>query len=157
MQAQSVSCSGLSTRTRAPRVRAPVYQPDYLGTLQSLLTQSFELGISLLTQILYGVVFVFRYLDLFDSRTYTSGTWHSIWNVSFKLFYLISSSYLVFLMMKVFPRTRERERAWKLGLWSVAGSLVLAPISIWLLETDDYNAWFIEVSSTSPNCLNFAA
>ncbi|KAJ5487461.1 hypothetical protein N7530_001761 [Penicillium desertorum] len=101
-------------------------------------------GISLLTQILYGVVFVFRYLDLFDSRTYTSGTWHSIWNVSFKLFYLISSSYLVFLMMKVFPRTRERERAWKLGLWSVAGSLVLAPISIWLLETDDYNAWFIE-------------
>ena len=150
MQAQYVSCSGLSTRTRAPRVRAPLHQPDYLGTLQSLLTWLFELGVSLLTQILYGVVFVFRYLDLFDPRTYTSGTWHSIWNVSFKLFYLISSSYLVFLMMKVFPRTRERERAWKLGLWSVAGSLILAPISIWLLDTDDYNAWFIEVSWAIP-------
>ncbi|KAJ5500084.1 ER lumen protein retaining receptor [Penicillium expansum] len=64
-------------------------------------------GVSLLTQILYGVVFIFRYLDLFDPHTYTSGTWHSIWNVSFKLFYLISSSYLIFLMMKVYPRTRR--------------------------------------------------
>jgi hypothetical protein len=41
----------------------------------------------------------------------------------------------------VYVRARERERAWKLGLWSVAGSLVLAPISIWLLDTDDYNAY----------------
>ncbi|KGO71908.1 ER lumen protein retaining receptor [Penicillium italicum] len=101
-------------------------------------------GVSLLTQILYGVVFIFRYLDLFDPHTYKSGTWHSIWNVSFKLFYLISSSYLIFLMMKVYPRTRERERAWKLGSWSVAGSVVLAPVSIWLLESEPYNVWFIE-------------
>lgn len=49
-------------------------------------------------------------------------------------------------MMKVYPRTRERERAWKLGLWSVGGSILLAPISIWLLETEIYNPWILEVS-----------
>ncbi|KAJ5804698.1 uncharacterized protein N7518_001001 [Penicillium psychrosexuale] len=104
-------------------------------------------GISLLTQLLYGLVFIFRYLDLLFPSTYTGGTWHSIWNVCFKLFYLISSSYLVFLMMKVYPRTRERERAWKLALWSVVGSLVLAPISIWLFDRSDSNSsryWFLE-------------
>jgi hypothetical protein len=69
-----------------------------------------------------------------------------IWNVSFKLFYLASSFYMIFLMMKVFPRTRERERAWKLGLWSVAGSLVLAPIAILVLEGGFPDYWFIEVS-----------
>lgn len=157
MQAQYVSCSGLSTRIRVPRVRTPLYQSDYLGTLSSLLTQMFHLGVSLLTQLLYGAVFIFRYLDLFDPHTYKSGTWHSIWNVSFKLFYLISSSYLIFLMMKVYPRTRERERAWKLGLWSVAGSVVLAPISVWLLESELYNLWFLEVSWTSPKYSYFAA
>lgn len=149
MQAQYVSYSGLSTRIRAPRVRAPLYQSDYLGILQSLLTRAFDLGISLLTQLLYGVVFIFRYLDLLDPHTYKSGTWHGIWNVCFKLFYLLSSSYLIFLMMKIYPRTRERERAWKLGLWSVAGSVVLAPISIWLLDAEPYNSWFLEVSRKS--------
>jgi hypothetical protein len=28
--------------------------------------------------------------------------------------------------------------------------MLLAPISIWLLDTDDYNAWFIEVSWAIP-------
>jgi heme/copper-type cytochrome/quinol oxidase subunit 1 len=119
---------------------------SYLGTLQILLTQLSDLGISLLTQLLYGAVFIFRYLDLFDPHTYKNGTWHGIWNVFFKLFYIISSAYVIFLMMKVYPRTRERERAWKLGLWSVAGSVVLAPISIWLLEKELYTLWILEVS-----------
>ncbi|KAJ5551517.1 Protein-ER retention receptor [Penicillium sp. DV-2018c] len=103
-------------------------------------------GISLLTQLLYGVVFVFRYLDLLLPSTYwmNGGSWHTIWNVSFKLFYLLSSAYLIFLIMKVYPRTRERERAWKLGLWSVAGSFILAPLSIWLLEGEVYTSWIIE-------------
>lgn len=74
------------------------------------------------------------------------GTWHVIWNVAFKIFYLTSSFYVIFLMMKVFPRTRERERAWKLGLWSVAGSLVLAPIAITVLEREWPDDWFMEVS-----------
>ncbi|CAG8924983.1 unnamed protein product [Penicillium salamii] len=106
-------------------------------------------GISLLTQLLYGVVFVFRYLDLLNPATYkimgSVGTWHVVWNVTFKLFYLTSSFYVIFLMMKVFPRTRERERAWKLGMWSVAGSLVLAPIAISVLEQEWPGDWFIEL------------
>jgi hypothetical protein len=84
-------------------------------------------------------------------RTGGRGSWHVIWNISFKLFYLLSSAYLIFLMMKVYPRTRERERAWKLGLWSVAGSVILAPISIWLLESEIYVPWIIEVSWTKHN------
>lgn len=71
-----------------------------------------------------------------------------IWNISFKLFYLTSSFYVVFLMMKVFPRTRERERAWKLGLWSVVGSIVMAPIAIAILEREWNDGWFLEVCST---------
>ncbi|KAJ5834721.1 ER lumen protein retaining receptor [Penicillium robsamsonii] len=101
-------------------------------------------GISLLTQLLYGVVFIFRYLDLLLPITYRVRTWHAIWNVFFKLFYITSSAYLITLMMKVYPRTRETERAWKLGLWSVAGSVVLAPISIWLFEKEVYILWILE-------------
>ncbi|KAJ5338118.1 Protein-ER retention receptor [Penicillium brevicompactum] len=105
-------------------------------------------GVSLLTQLLYGAVFVFRYLDLLQPSTYkimgSVGTWHVIWNVAFKIFYLTSSFYTIFLMMKVFPRTRERERAWKLGLWSVAGSLVLAPVAISVLEREWPDDWFME-------------
>jgi hypothetical protein len=31
-------------------------------------------------------------------------------------------------MMKVFPRTREKEKGWKLATYSALGSLVAAPI-----------------------------
>ncbi|KAJ5997068.1 hypothetical protein N7522_008728 [Penicillium canescens] len=103
-------------------------------------------GVSLLTQLLYGIVFIFRYLDLFSSYTWSGfGTWHTAYNVSFKLFYLISSFYLIFLIFKVYPRTRERERAWKLGMWSTLGSFVMAPIAILILERDGYpRNWFME-------------
>jgi hypothetical protein len=73
-------------------------------------------------------------------------SWHVIWNVSFKLFYLATSFYIVFLMMKVFPRTRERERAWKFGIWSVGGAVVLAPIAILIFEKGFPRHWFLEVS-----------
>lgn len=33
----------------------------------------------------------------------------------------------MFLMMRVYARTREREKAWKIGGWSLGGSLVTAP------------------------------
>jgi hypothetical protein len=105
-------------------------------------------GVSLLTQLLYGIVFVFRYLDLFSSYTWSElGAWHTVYNVSFKLFYLSTSFYLVFLIFKVYPRTRERERAWKLGMWSTIGSLVLAPFAIMIFERKGYPGnWFMEVS-----------
>ncbi|KAJ5698864.1 hypothetical protein N7462_000869 [Penicillium macrosclerotiorum] len=104
------------------------------------------LGVSLLTQILYALVFVTRYLDLFNSNTWSFANYGAsvIWNACFKLFFLGSAFYTIFVMMKVFPRTRERERAWKLGIYSVIGSLVLAPISIAALEPDELSHWFLE-------------
>ncbi|KAJ5751879.1 hypothetical protein N7520_008796 [Penicillium odoratum] len=102
-------------------------------------------GVSLLTQLLYGLVFVTRYLDIFKGSSWNFGHGASLWNILFKLFYLTSSFYVVFIMMKVFPRTRERERAWKLGIYSVAGSLVLAPIAIAVLERGFPPAWFMEL------------
>ncbi|KAJ5921417.1 hypothetical protein N7466_009743 [Penicillium verhagenii] len=91
-------------------------------------------GVSLLTQLLYGLVFMTRYLDILRPSSWAFNSGASLWNIMFKLFYLTSSFYLVFIMMKVFPRTRERERAWKLGIYSMTGSLVLAPIAIAVLE-----------------------
>ncbi|KAI9371662.1 ER lumen protein retaining receptor-domain-containing protein [Aspergillus egyptiacus] len=96
-------------------------------------------GVSLLTQMLYTLVFLTRYVDLLRP-----GGWKEPYNVIFKFFYLISSFYTIFLMMKVFPRTRERERAWKMGLGSVGVSLVLAPVVIPIFS--EYSSlWFEDI------------
>ncbi|EMC99523.1 hypothetical protein BAUCODRAFT_144935 [Baudoinia panamericana UAMH 10762] len=79
-------------------------------------------GVSLLTQLLYILVFVNRYWDLF----WTPPGW-SVWNFILKIFYIASSAYIVFLMMRVYPRTREKEYGWKLAIWSLAGSAISAP------------------------------
>ena len=80
-------------------------------------------GVSLLTQILYVAVFVTRYLDLFwVPPTY------SIWNFFLKNFYIWSSIYIIIIMTRVFARTREREKAWRLGGYSFGASLVAAPL-----------------------------
>ncbi|GIJ99260.1 ER lumen protein-retaining receptor 3 [Aspergillus viridinutans] len=98
-------------------------------------------GVSLLTQMLYAAVFLTRYLDLFRG----SG-WRSFYLVFFKFFYIFSSFYIIFLMMKVYPRTRERERAWKMALGSVVVSLVLAPIVTPIFDDKDLFKmhWFTE-------------
>lgn len=80
-------------------------------------------GVSLLTQILYIAVFTTRYLDLF----WVPPQW-SWWNFILKNFYIWSSIYIIILMTRIYARTREREKAWKLGGYATAGSLVLAPI-----------------------------
>jgi hypothetical protein len=80
-------------------------------------------GVSLLTQLLYILVFGTRYMDLFWVPP-----WYSWWNTLFKLFYIATSAYIVYVMMRVFARTREKEYAWKLATWSLAGSLVSAPL-----------------------------
>ncbi|KAB8232949.1 ER lumen protein retaining receptor-domain-containing protein [Aspergillus alliaceus] len=97
-------------------------------------------GVSLLTQVLYAMVFVTRYLDLFRLDG-----WRSFYLVFFKFFYILSSGYIIFLMMKMFPRTRERERAWKLALGSVAASLVLAPILTRIFNHPWPYHWFTEI------------
>jgi ER lumen protein retaining receptor len=81
-------------------------------------------GVSLITQVLYMMVFAFRYLDLFWTPPF--GAWIYLWNFCFKLFYIASSAYIVFLMTSVFARTREREKAWKFGIYCFAGAVVLA-------------------------------
>ncbi|KAF7502407.1 hypothetical protein GJ744_005844 [Endocarpon pusillum] len=79
-------------------------------------------GISLLTQALYILVFLTRYLDLF---------WvppsFSYWNFVLKNFYIWSSLYIILLMLRIYPRTREREKAWKLAIYALIGSVVIAP------------------------------
>jgi peptidoglycan/LPS O-acetylase OafA/YrhL len=83
----------------------------------------------LITQILYAVVFCTRYLDLFDSEKP-----HPAWNVIFKTFYLISSFYILGAMQWMFPRTREREVAWKLGALVLGGSFILSPFAMLIFE-----------------------
>jgi len=99
-------------------------------------------GVSLITQGLYTLVFIFRYLDLFMP----GASW---WNYLFKIFYLLSSFYILFLMLRVYARTREREKAWKLGGVSFVGSAIAAPFIMMIF--DDKRAWsFMEVYDLSP-------
>lgn len=86
-------------------------------------------GVSLLTQLLYILVFGTRYLDLFWVPP-----WWSWWNTILKIFYISSSAYIVWLMMRVYARTREKEYAWKLATWSLAASFVAATPVCWLFR-----------------------
>lgn len=93
-------------------------------------------GVSFLTQLLYAVVFLTRYLDL--------SQWSNWYLVFFKIFYILSSFYILFLMTTAFPRTREKEKAWKFALLSVAGSAAGAPLVILLYRSRSYH-WILEV------------
>jgi ER lumen protein retaining receptor len=53
---------------------------------------------------------------------------YSVWNFILKNFYIWSSIYIILLMTRIYARTREREKAWKLGGYSFGGSLVAAPL-----------------------------
>ncbi|KAI0443213.1 ER lumen protein retaining receptor-domain-containing protein [Xylaria telfairii] len=83
-------------------------------------------GVSWITQVLYAVVFCSRYTDIFTET--------SKWNYFFKLFYILSSIYIIAIMRWIYPRTREREIAWKLGAGILAGSLLLAPFVMLIFE-----------------------
>lgn len=78
-----------------------------------------------------------RYVDYF------SGFGYSIWNTTFKTFYILSSFYVIFIMMRVYARTREREKAWKLGGACLAGSAVLAPLIMLIFrkKSDPLYGW----------------
>ncbi|KAI9170799.1 LOW QUALITY PROTEIN: ER lumen protein-retaining receptor [Paramyrothecium foliicola] len=83
-------------------------------------------GVSLITQILYAVVFCTRYLDIFRE-------W-SGWNLTFKIFYILSSFYILGVMQWIYPRSREREIAWKMGAGILAGCLALSPFVMMIFE-----------------------
>ncbi|KAK3393613.1 ER lumen protein retaining receptor-domain-containing protein [Podospora didyma] len=79
-------------------------------------------GVSLITQVFYALVFLTRYTDLF-----TGDEMSTRWNHFFKIFYLLSSFYTIGIMRFLFPRTREREVAWKMSAAILAGSLLASP------------------------------
>ncbi|KAL2180475.1 ER lumen protein retaining receptor-domain-containing protein [Thermothelomyces heterothallicus CBS 202.75] len=83
-------------------------------------------GVSLLTQLFYTLVFVTRYTDLFEESF--------AWNYFFKVFYLLSSFYTIAIMRFVYPRTREREVAWKLSALILTGSLFLSPFIMLIFD-----------------------
>jgi hypothetical protein len=87
-------------------------------------------GVSLITQALYALVFCTRYLDIFHTSA-TEDWWHR-WNFTLKIFYTLSSFYIIFLMTSVYARTREREKAWKYGLYCLLGALLISPFW-WLI------------------------
>jgi ER lumen protein retaining receptor len=74
----------------------------------------------------------------------------SWWNFVLKIFYMASSAYIVFLMMRVYARTREKEYGWKLASWSLLGCLASAPI-VDLIFRGWTGTTFSEVCSTSSN------
>lgn len=96
-------------------------------------------GVSLITQALYCLVFVCRYLDIFFFNT--------AWNTVLKVFYILSSLYILFLMLRVYARTRERETAWKLGALCLVGSAVFAPIMMMIFAPKVRWGW-LEVCAT---------
>lgn len=100
-------------------------------------------GVSLITQILYAAVFCTRYLDLFRETI--------PWNYFFKAFYILSTFYTIFIMRWAYPRTREREIAWKLGAAVVAGSLLLSPFVMLIFEPKTY--WSFRIVSGSSSLL----
>jgi hypothetical protein len=56
------------------------------------------------------------------------------WNTTLKIFYILSSIYILFLMLRVYARTRERETAWKLGAFSLVGSAIAAPFVMMIFK-----------------------
>ncbi|KAJ7727542.1 ER lumen protein retaining receptor-domain-containing protein [Mycena maculata] len=69
-------------------------------------------GISFLTQAMYALVFVTRYLDLVH--------FISFYNTTMKLVYIISAFYVLFLMRWIYPRTPESQLAWRVAGISLA-------------------------------------
>lgn len=102
-------------------------------------------GVSLITQALYVLVFCTRYLDIFWVPPRLS-----IWNFTLKNFYTLSSLYILIAMMWFFPRTREREKAWKLGTACLVGSLVVAPLAMLVFRWGEHKWRFTEVRKAGP-------
>ncbi|OCK77369.1 ER lumen protein retaining receptor [Lepidopterella palustris CBS 459.81] len=101
-------------------------------------------GVSLITQVLYATVFLTRYLDIF--KTSITYDWEHTWNFCLKILYTVTSLYIIFIMTRVFARTREREKAWKFGIYCAGGSAILAPF--WFLIFKKYilgTNWFLQI------------
>lgn len=94
-------------------------------------------GVSLITQLAYLAVFVARYIPTvwFPSD---ASSWLTIWNVSLKIFYIASSAYTIFIMTRLYARTQEREMAVKIGGYSGAVALLMAPFAMLIFTKKAY-------------------
>lgn len=70
---------------------------------------------------------------------------YSVWNTILKIFYILSSLYILFLMLRVYARTREREKAWKLGAFCLVGTGIGAPFVMMIFKRKATWGW-MEVS-----------
>ena len=104
-------------------------------------------GVSLITQVFYAIVFCTRYLNIFWYNPFKN--WLNEWNFVLKIFYTLSSLYIIFLMTRVYARTREREASWKIGAWCLGGSIVAAPLAM-LVLSEKWRWGFEEVLPISP-------
>lgn len=94
--------------------------------------------------MLYCVVFLARYTDLFGRGQY-------VYNIIFKIFYILSSFYIIGLMQWVFPRTREKELAWKLGAACFFGALLLSPFTMLIFQGKDEWSMFYVSHQEAPS------
>lgn len=84
-------------------------------------------SVSGLTIILYTIVFSCRYLDLFQYNAFLSTT-VLIYNNIFKVYYLLSSFFLLYLIYGLFRKTRDRSHE----TFPIFGYLIFAHILTWL-------------------------
>lgn len=75
---------------------------------------------SFITQSLYLLTFATRYLDIFWTSPFSN-----LWNFIFKVFYLTSSLYIL-AQLRLYPRSREQERGWRLGGLALLGCTLAA-------------------------------
>ncbi|RPA74727.1 hypothetical protein BJ508DRAFT_418499 [Ascobolus immersus RN42] len=78
-------------------------------------------GISLLTQLIYLLVFLSRYLDIFTNT--------NAYLTIFKIIYIATSCYTIFLLLKVYPRSREAEKEWRTALYILLFAVACTPLA----------------------------
>jgi hypothetical protein len=102
----------------------PQERRRYLASLHLPASISADrLGVSLLTQALYCLVFLTRYLDLFLYSPF-----FNIYNTLFKITYILTSFYILYLMLRVYPRSRESESQWRLSFYILLFAFFSTPI-----------------------------
>ena len=75
------------------------------------------------------IVFLSRYTDLLWDLPAML-----LWNKTLKFFYLLSSGYTLVLMLRIYPRSREREKAWRLAVYALVGSILASLVSTAIFE-----------------------
>lgn len=92
--------------------------------LRKMKTSSSASGISFKSQFLYFLVYITRYIDLLWTNPASSST--SLYNTFFKIAYISTSGYTIFLMMNDYKPTNDPNLDTFKVQYLLAGSAVLA-------------------------------